>query len=103
MGWSAPLVDMENDDETKIDTAYPIDGPSMKPKAPDYPWGLRISLTHRELKKLGLEADCSPGDMIDLRCFATVRSVSKNTGSDGETCCVELQIEKMSAEDEMKE
>jgi hypothetical protein len=94
MGWSK-LTDMELDDEDQMDSVMPI--ATSKPR---FPWGLRISLTHKELEKLGLDADCDIGDMIDMRCFATVTSVSKN---DSESCRVELQIEKMSVENEMDE
>ena len=93
MGWTS-LVDMELDDEEKMDTLMPI--PATKP---DYPYGLKICLTHRELAKLGLSADCDIGDVIDMRAFACVTSVSK----DGDSARVELQIEKLAVEDEMDE
>ncbi len=98
MGWGK-LVDMELSDEDKIDASMPIAMPSK----PDYPYGLRISLTHKELEKLGLDADCDVGDMLDMRCFATVMSVSKSEDDGGSRCSVELQIEKMAIEDEMDE
>ena len=88
-----PLVDLEMDDEEKLDRAIP-DTLSK----PDSPWGLRISLTEKELAKLGLDCDCEIGDMIDLRAFATVTSISQNEGSGGKTARVELQIEKMAVE-----
>jgi hypothetical protein len=94
MAWSK-LVDMELDDEDKLD-AFPS---TAEPKRPDYPYGLRMCLTHSELRKLGLEADCSVGDIIDLRAFAEVTSVSK----DGDSCRVELQIQKLAVENEMDE
>ena len=97
MGWSK-LTDMELDDEDQMDSVTPI--ATSKPR---FPWGLRISLTHKELEKLGLDADCDVGDMIDMRCFATVTSVNKNDNTDGPSCRVELQIEKMSVENEMDE
>ena len=96
--WSK-LVDMELDDESKIDFVGPI---PMSSK-PDYPYGLRISLTENELEKLGLEADCDVGDMIDMRCFGTVTSVSLNDGDGGKSCRIEIQIEKMAVENEMNE
>lgn len=95
--WSR-LVDMELDDESKLDACCPMPCPK-----PDYPYGLKISLTHKELEKLGLDADCDVGDMLDIRCFATVTSVSKSEDGDGQRCSVELQIEKMAVEDEMNE
>lgn len=71
---------------------------------PDYPYGLRICLTNRELEKLGLDADCDIDDLIDMRCFGIVTSVSKNPGPDGETQNrVEIQIQKIALQDEMTE
>ena len=93
MGWSK-LVDMELDDDDKMDTIMP-----MPMSMPDYPCGLKICLTHVELEKLGLDADCDIGDVIDMRCFAEVTSVTK----DGENQRVELQIQKLAIEDEMTE
>ena len=93
MGWSK-LVDMELDDEDKLDAVMPI-----PTEAPEYPFGLRISLTHRELEKLGLSCDCEIGDVIDLRAFAVVTSVSMSENH----ARVELQIEKLAVENEMTE
>lgn len=99
MSWSK-LVDMLMDDEDQLDAVQPI---PMSEK-PRYPYGLRICLSHKELKKLGLEADCDIGDVIDLRAFAVVTSVSMNKieGGDDE-CRVELQIEKLAVENETTE
>jgi hypothetical protein len=96
-GWSK-LVSMELDDEDKIDACCPI------PMAdrPDYPYGLRISFSEKELKKLGLELP-DIGDMIDMRVFATVTSVNEDKTASGEHQRVEMQIEKISAESEMNE
>jgi hypothetical protein len=89
---------MEMDDEDQLDTVMPI--PSNRAR---YPYGLRICLTHKELEKLGIDGDCDVGDMIDLRCFATVTSISKNETEGGAECRIELQIEKIALEDEMDE
>jgi hypothetical protein len=94
MAWSK-LVDMELDDEDKLDS-MPAE---IMPKRPDYPYGLRICLTHSELRKLDLDADCNVGDLIDLRAFAEVTSISK----DGDSSRVELQIQKLAVENEMEE
>jgi hypothetical protein len=94
MAWSK-LIDMELTDEDKIDEAIPSVG-----ARPDYPFGLRICLTHKELAKLGLEPDCEVGDMIDLRAFARVTSVSITQADAQNMCRVELQIEQLSVEDE---
>ena len=97
MGWSK-LIDLEMDDEDQLDavTPYPV-----KERA-QYPYGLRISLCHTELEKLGLELP-DVGDVIDLRAFAVVTSVSSNDGEYGSSCRVELQIEKLAVENEMTE
>ena len=97
MAWSK-LVDMEMDDDDTLDAPFP-----MPMARQSYPCGLRICLTHKELAKLGLDADCNVGDMIDLRCFAEVTSISKNDSGNGEDCRIELQIQKMACEDEMSE
>lgn len=92
--WSH-LVDMEMDDEDKFDAT----GPIPLPEKPTFPYGLKICLTEKELAKLDLSDDCSIGDYIDIRAFACVTSVSKtDTGTR-----VELQIERMSVENESTE
>lgn len=92
------FVDMEHDDEDQSDLAFP-----GVPEKPRYPYGLRISLTHKELEKLGLDADCEVGDVIDLRAFAEVTSVSVNQTENGNDCRVELQITKLAVENESAE
>jgi hypothetical protein len=101
MGDWTKFADMELDDEDRYDACLPIAMPENR--GPQYPYGLRITLTHVELEKLGLEADCDIGDMIDLRAFAEVTCVSKDSGPAGETCRVELQIQKLAIENEMAE
>ena len=94
MGWTGKMVDMEMDDEAKLDAPMPI---AMLEK-PQYPYGLRICLNSPELEKLGLDADCDLGDTIDMRAFAEVTCVSK----EGDNCRVELQIQKLAVESEDK-
>ena len=94
-GWSK-MVSLELDDDDKIDMAMPSLG------QPDYPWGTRICLTEKELKKLDLPIP-EIGDMIDLRAMGPVTSVSINK-TDGEDCCrVEIQLEKVALEDDNRE
>lgn len=95
-GWSK-LVDMELDDEDKFDFCAPI-----ACDRPDYPCGLRICLSEKELKKLGLSSPDN-GDMIDMRCFGTVTSVTETKANGETTCRVEIQIEKIAVENEMTE
>jgi hypothetical protein len=98
MPWTN-FADMAYTDDEKIDQVMPLpmDG------RPDYPPGLCICLTEKELEKLGLDADCDVGDVIDLRAFACVRSVSKSDHGDGGHCRIELQIEKLAIENESEE
>ena len=95
------MVDMELDDESKLDAPMPI---AMNSK-PDYPYGLRISLTNREMKKLDLDPDYAEvGGIVHLSAMARITSVSHNTnGPDGYNCCVELQIEDLAVHSEDKE
>ena len=95
--WQSGMVSMELDDDDKLDLAAPAE---LSGTQPDYPWGLRICLTHRELGKLGLEADCSIGDMLTMRCCARVMSVSRTEGPMGPEDRVELQITDMACEDD---
>lgn len=97
MAWTK-FVDMEMDDEDVLDMACPI--PIERSKRQTYPYGLRICLTHKELEKLSLGDDCDVGDVIDLRAFAVVTSVSSNDVGGGKECRVELQIQKLALENE---
>jgi len=96
-GWQNGMVSMELDDDDKLDLAAPVE---LSGTQPDYPWGLRLCLTHRELGKLGLEADCSVGDTLVIRCCARVMSVSRTDGPMGPEDRVELQITDMACEGE---
>ena len=69
-----------------------------------YPYGLCISLSQAELDKLGLEGDCSAGDMIHLCAFARVTSVSQREEVDGDLKSrIELQITHLGIENESTE
>ena len=91
--WSK-LADMELDDESSMDAIMPL----TMPGKPKYPYGLKICLCEDELKKLDLDLP-SVGDVIDLRAFAEVTSVSDGAGGRR----VELQIQKIAVENEMTE
>lgn len=97
-GWSK-MVSMKEDAADR-DEMIPM---ATLPQAPDYPWGLRIRLTHKELAKLGLEADCDIGDLVDMRCMGEVTSVSKNETDGVASACVEIQIMNMAIESEADE
>lgn len=93
------LVDLALSQEEKHETDMPL----VSPGGENYPWGLRLTLTEVELEKLGMSGDCEVGDMLDIRCFATVCSIAKSDGPTGPTCRIELQVEKMMVENESTE
>lgn len=92
MAWSQ-WIDLELDDDEKEDLIGDFGVPA---DVADYPCGLRFCLTHRELELLDLEANCDPGDMIDIRFLAKVTHVMR--GPDGDR--VELQAIACKAESE---
>lgn len=100
MAWGK-FVDMELDDDDKLDAPTPI----PMEKKPDYPYGLRICLTEKELAKLGLTHDCEVGDEIELGIRACVTSMTcaDSDGSDyrqpGHTCRIELQIKEIALDE----
>lgn len=95
------MVDMELDDEDQFDAPSIAGGD--KPK---YPWGLRISLSEKEMDKLGIDASCAfVGGICHLHALAKVTSVSSNEtqdadGDSSEHSRVELQITAMAIESE---
>ncbi len=101
-GWSK-LTDMAMTKEERETCGMPM-AICDDDAGPMYPYELRISLVDSSLDKLGLDADCEVGDIIDMRAFATVTSVSINKDGDGTTRRrIELQIEKMAVESELQE
>jgi hypothetical protein len=94
------MTSMELDDEDKLDAVMPI--PTNKP---DFPWGLRISLTDKELDKLDLDAsDVKVGEIFHMHALARVTSISRNSTDGGDECCrLEAQIEDVSIESEDEE
>ena len=100
------MQSMELDDEDVLDMATPI--PIPVKDRPRFPYGLRICLTHKELEKLGLEADCEIGDMIHIKAMGRVTSKNESENEDTSgaaeyNCRIEIQIESMALEDETLE
>jgi hypothetical protein len=92
------MQSMELDDEDKLDAPMPI----AMPDKPDFPYGLRICLSEKELAKLNLDVPEAEhiGGIVHGHFMARVTSVSTDQ-RDGETCCrVELQIEDLAIESE---
>lgn len=95
--------DMELADEDKLDCTIPC--ASDKPMLPQFPWGLRISLTERELETLDLDpAGAQVGGMVHGHFMARITSASIDQNQDGKTRHrIELQIEQMCVESEDEE
>lgn len=103
MAWSK-LVDLALSPEEQEDAGMVALSPGDKGDGPRYPWGMSITLNKATLDKLGLGMDIDIGDFVDARVFGTVTSISMNKRNDGTgDCCVCVQIEKMSIENEMDE
>ena len=90
------MHDMEMDDDEKLDAAMPA--MAMKP---DYPYGLRISLTDKELAKMGLDPEeAEVGGTVHIFGMAEITSVSKTDDGNGKCCRIEMQIQKLGVESE---
>lgn len=90
---------MELDDEEKLDFVAPI----PLPDKPEFPFGLRICLTDRELKKCDPDFDAKDavvGGIFHGHFMARITSVSSNDSPEGECCRVEAQIEDLAIESE---
>lgn len=98
------MKDMELEDEEVLDCPAPADCERAK-----YPYGLRISLTEKELEKLDIDPDeAFVGGICHLHALAKITSVSKNETQDAdgdphENCRIELQICAMAVESEDEE
>lgn len=70
------------------------------PVRPDYPYGLRICLTERELAKLAMDCDCDIGDVVEFRCGGVVTSVNKSDENGMFMCRIEIQITNLAVDAE---
>jgi hypothetical protein len=85
------MKSMELSDDDKLDAYAP-----MPLDKPDYPYGLRICLTDKELATLELDpADAVRGGRFMLQGIACITNVSINDGPDGKCYRVEAQIEDL--------
>jgi hypothetical protein len=103
MAWSN-MVDLALTDNERAEMSGMVAPALMESKGPQYPYGTRITLCEKELDKLKLDiADAAIGDLIDMRCFGVITSLSQNDGPDGPCCRVEIQIQRMAVENEATE
>lgn len=90
--------DMKNErDEDEDDHLH------LKPIESEYPYGLCIRLTEKELEKLDLCDDVEVGDFLHGAFMAKVTSVSSHSHEGGKGMNIELQIVAMAIEDESTE
>ena len=97
------MVDMAKTPDEKADESARMAAAMPVSEVRDYPYGLAITLCEDDLEKLDLEDDCDIGDVIDLRAFARVTSVTKNQADGKDRVRVELQIEQLAVENESTE
>ena len=88
------LRDMKLSRSEKVEEVSPISD------APDYPYGLRLSLDEDALDKLGIELP-DVGDSFFVVAVATVQSVSEHQSEGSTSQNVELQIEQLSLDAEL--
>lgn len=87
---------LSDGERVSLDMPYPMEAPK-----PEYPYGLSICLTDKELAKLGLDPEeATIGGVVHLHALACITSVNIQKRDDGSTCRVELQIEKLAVESE---
>ncbi len=91
---------MERDDDEKLDSLAAI--PILKP---DFPPGLRISLTEKEFEKLDIDHSAAEvGGMVHGHFMGRITHVSSSEvdnldgTSSGPCCRVEIQIEDLEIE-----
>lgn len=94
------MKSMEFDDDDKLDAVLPM----VMPEKPDYPYGLRICLTEKELDKLGIDcAEACVGGTFHGHFMAKITSVSTEERAGGDCCRLEAQITDLAIESEDEE
>jgi hypothetical protein len=93
------MKSMELDDDDKMDMSLPA-----VHHTPDFPYGLKISLTEKEFEKLDLDhKEAEVGGTVHGHFMGRITSASHEQ-RDGEDCCrVEIQIEDLEIECEDEE
>ena len=98
MSWG-PWVDLRYNDEDREDDL--MNAPAgiafgRQPK-PQYPYGVKIQLSEKELRKMETSArEFKVGEIIDIRAMGSVTAVREEEGN----CCVEIQLERIACENE---
>ena len=94
------MKSLELDDEQKLDAVMPIPMPTK----PDYPYGARICLTHKDLEHIDCDPSCAVVDgIIHGHFIGRITSVSSSEGPDGPDGRVEIQMTDLCLESEDQE
>jgi hypothetical protein len=73
-------------------------------EVPKYPYGLNISLDEKTLSKLKVDhGDWEVGDVFPVDILLKVTGKNINESSEGERCCINMQIIAMKGEEEPEE
>jgi hypothetical protein len=92
------MKSMEMGDEEKLDFDARI------APQPDFPYGLRISLTEKEFEKLDLDHTVAEvGGMVHGHFMGRITHASHDKHESGVSCRVEIQIEDLEIESEDEE
>lgn len=93
------MVSMEYDDDDSYDAM-----PTPIETRPRFPWGLCITLTEKELTKLGMDAsDFEIGDLVHIFGMARVTGMNVSATENGNCCTLNLQVEDFEIESEEEE
>lgn len=77
--------------------------PTPVSQLPKYPYGLCICFGPEEIAKLGIEDECSVGDILHLHALAKVTSYSKRDTESGSDTRIEMVLAFIEVEDEDEE
>lgn len=86
-----PMTSLELDDEEQHDFM-----PAAMEDRSDFPYGMRICLTHVEVSKLGIDpADATKDAVFHFEASARIISASHGVTDGAAHCRIEAQIENM--------
>lgn len=87
-----PMISMEYDDEDMEEMELPL---PLSERA-RYPYGLKICLTDKEMRKLGIDPmEAFMGGVVHAHVSMRITSVSMNETENGHCSRLEFQIEEM--------
>jgi hypothetical protein len=100
------MQDMELSDDEKLDRMGLSEAPVKIANKKEYPWGLKLRLTERELDKLGLEYpdDTMVDGIVHFHGMGRISGVKcEQRIGEPKCCCVEIETTHFSIESEDEE